>query len=100
VVEIDEGVGWPESAAQFFSRNYLAGMLDQHVQDLERLFLELQLDSILAQLARRNVYLEGSETQNTRKLGLWEHPVFCVEEVYTSEEFSSLSIVSDRCEAP
>jgi hypothetical protein len=74
MIEIDEGVCWPESVAKLFSCNHLAGMLDQHAQDLERLLLELQLESILAQLACRNVYLEGSEPQNTRKLRLWEHP--------------------------
>jgi hypothetical protein len=73
VVEIDKGICWPESAAKLFSGNHLAGMLEKHAQDLERLLLKLELESILAQLACRNVYLEGSEPQNTRKLGLWRH---------------------------
>jgi hypothetical protein len=73
VVEITKGVPWPEFAAKFFSCNHLARMFEQHAQDLERLFLKLQLESILAQLACRNVYLEGSEPHNTRKLGRWRH---------------------------
>jgi hypothetical protein len=73
VIEIAEGVLWPEFAAKFFSCNHLAGMLEQRAQDLERLLLKLQLESILAQLACRNGNLEGSEPQNSRKLGLWRH---------------------------
>ena len=70
MIEIAEGVRWPESVAKFFSCDHLAGMLEQHAQDLKGLVLKLQLDSILTQLACRNVYLEGSEPHNTRKLGL------------------------------
>jgi hypothetical protein len=39
VIEIDEGVRWPKSAAKLFSGNHLAGMFEQYAQDLERLFL-------------------------------------------------------------
>jgi hypothetical protein len=48
MVEIYKGVRWPQSAAKLFSGNHLAWMFEQHAQDLERLFLYFQLDSILA----------------------------------------------------
>jgi len=58
MIKIDEGICWPKSAAKLFSCNYFTGMLDEHAQDLERLFLQLQLDSTLTQLASRDVDLE------------------------------------------
>ena len=39
MVEIDKGICWPESVTKLFAGNHLAGMLEQHAQDLERLFL-------------------------------------------------------------
>jgi hypothetical protein len=81
MVEIHEGIGRPESVAKFFSCDHFAGMLDQHAQHLKGLFLKPQLDSILAQFACRNIHLEGSETQDTWKLGLRRHNNS--EEVYT-----------------
>src|SRR5271155_3340589 len=39
VVEIAEVAAWPKFAAKFLPGNHLAGMLEQHAQDLERLFL-------------------------------------------------------------
>jgi hypothetical protein len=72
-VEIDEGVCRPKSVAEFFASNYLAGTLDKHAQDLKRLFLQLQLDSVPSQLTSTNIYLEVSETRNTRELRLYSH---------------------------
>ncbi len=45
-------------------------MFDKHAQDLERLLLKLQLDSVLTQLARPRIYFEDPETNNLWTLRL------------------------------
>jgi hypothetical protein len=55
-------------------------MLQEHAENLKRLFLELQFDSTPAQLARSNVYLENAEAKDLRKLRLNGH---YVPKVYT-----------------
>ena len=46
---------------QFLARDDLAGMLEQHRQDLKGLFLDFDLQAVLAQLGGAKVNLEGSE---------------------------------------
>jgi len=65
MIEVDEGVRRPESAAKFFSCNYLTRTLDQHAQDLERLLLQLHLLSPPAQLPGLQIYLEHAEADNS-----------------------------------
>jgi len=48
MIEVDEGVHWPEFAAQFLSRNQFSRPFKQRRQHLKRLFLELYLLSSLA----------------------------------------------------
>jgi hypothetical protein len=33
MIEINEGVGWPQFGMQFFARYHFAGTLDQHRQN-------------------------------------------------------------------
>jgi hypothetical protein len=67
-VKIDEGVRRPQPVAEFFARNDLSGVLQKHAQNLERLFLHLQPDPTLAQLACSNIYLVDSEPKNMEGL--------------------------------
>src|SRR6266849_11037518 len=48
MIEIDERVGRPKLAAQFLPSNYLAGLLQQHRQNLKRLLLKLDLYALFA----------------------------------------------------
>lgn len=49
VVELDEGVGGPKSLTNLFSGNQFAGALEQHGEDLERLFLQPDSQSVFGQ---------------------------------------------------
>src|SRR5215469_8738094 len=62
VVKINECVGRPELIAQFITRHRLTRMGEQQSQYLEGLLLDLQLDPILAKLARSKIEFEDSET--------------------------------------
>src|SRR5438445_700925 len=62
VVEIDEGVVRPQFAVQVFARDHFAGTLEQHGKDSERLLLETDAGTVLAQLAGDEVYLKGPKT--------------------------------------
>ena len=48
VIEIDEGVGRPHSLAKFFAGYNVPWVFQQNLQDLERLFLQPDLRSVLA----------------------------------------------------
>ncbi len=48
MIEVDEGVLWPELAAQFLSGNHFSRSFKQRRQNLQWLFLELYLLSPLA----------------------------------------------------
>ena len=72
VVDVDEGV-WPQPFLQFFARHYVAGLLEQDGQNLDRLAGKLQLLPILAQLARSKVQFERSETRKTSITRDWFH---------------------------
>jgi hypothetical protein len=66
VLEIDERAGGPEPLAQLFACDELTGPVEHHRQNFERLFLQSDSHSALAQLARAQVDLEGSEPPNIR----------------------------------
>jgi hypothetical protein len=70
VVEIHEGVGWPQLLAQLFARDHLAGALEQQGQHLKGLLLQAQLRTILAQLARGEVQLEDSKPHKSAGVAL------------------------------
>ena len=64
VFEIDEGALGPKAAAQLVAPDDIALRLNQRREDAERLFLETNADAALAQLARSEVHLEGTELEN------------------------------------
>src|SRR5215469_2486063 len=72
VVEIHESVCGPKFFLKFLTGYDLAGVLKQHYQDLEGLFLKPDLQAVLAQFARTQIHLEDAESESPRKmLSLW-----------------------------
>ena len=63
MIEVDEGVGWPEAVAELFAGDDLAGFLEEQGKDLEGLVLELDSDAVLAEFAGAEVELEAREAQ-------------------------------------
>jgi hypothetical protein len=61
MIEIDEGVGRPNPLPQLFLGHYLAGVFDEDCENLERLFLQLDPDSPLAQFAGLEVQFKNPE---------------------------------------
>jgi hypothetical protein len=72
MVEIDEGVSGPELLPQFLPGHGLAGALQEHGQNLERLFLDLRLfldfetNAALAQFCFLKIYFEEPEPDAPR----------------------------------
>ena len=65
MIEVDEGVRRPESAAQFLSGDNSSRPFKQRGQYLKGLFLELYLLSPLAQFPGVEIDLERAETDNS-----------------------------------
>src|SRR5687767_10203346 len=63
VLEIDEGVRFPQAIPQFLARGNLAGMLEERGEDLPRLVLEPDTVSVTVQLTSGRVELERSKPQ-------------------------------------
>src|ERR1700675_3435270 len=59
VVEIHKGICGPECFLKFFASYDLAGVLKQHGQDLEGLFLKANSQAVLAQFAGAKIQLEN-----------------------------------------
>jgi hypothetical protein len=68
VIEIDEGIDRPQSLLYFFASDHLARLLQQERQNLKRLFLQLYLRTVAAQLARPQVNLKSPELNGTRPI--------------------------------
>ena len=62
VVEIHERVRGPELLRKFLARYDLAGVLEQHRQDSERLLLKPDSQAVLAQFTRTKIHLEHPKT--------------------------------------
>jgi hypothetical protein len=65
MIEIDEGVRWPELAAQFLSCNQFSRSFKQRRQQLKWLFLELYLLPPLPQFPGVEIDLESTEPDNS-----------------------------------
>src|SRR5437588_11386131 len=63
----------PELFAQLLARDNFTGMLEQRRQYLKRLFLELDLDAVPAELARTEIALEFSEAKSGNRVGMAFH---------------------------
>jgi len=66
MVEIDEGIAWPEAVAQFLSGDNFAWILEKHNQNLEGLFWELEPETLLAEFASFQIHLENTKTHYPR----------------------------------
>ncbi len=75
IVEIHEGVGGPEFLAQIVAGDDLAGIFQQHRENLERLVLKANLQAAFAQFAGGEVRLKNSELNWTPKLSRFVHGV-------------------------
>src|SRR5580692_990901 len=77
MLEIDKGVLWPKLLSQFFSRYYVARILEKHAQDLEGLRGELNLHATATQLFRFKVPLIETEADDSQGFTLVRaHVVF------------------------
>jgi hypothetical protein len=61
-LEVDKSVFRPQSFVEFFPRHHLAGTLQQQHERLKRLFLQIDLGALPAQLAGSSINLEEPET--------------------------------------
>src|SRR6266566_5954096 len=64
LLEVNESVCRPDLLLQFVAGNDLARMLQQHLQNLQGLFLKFDLDPALAKFAGTEVRLEYSESSS------------------------------------
>jgi hypothetical protein len=72
VIEINEGVGWPDLVPQLIPRDDLARTFQQDSENLEWLILQpIALSALFAQFSRLLVEFETREANNgTRRSGL------------------------------
>lgn len=63
VLEIDEGVGRPEAALQFFSSEQLAGMFKKQRENLEGAAGETDFSAVFAELSGTEINLVGIEPE-------------------------------------
>jgi hypothetical protein len=73
VVEIHESVCRPELFLKFLASYDLAGMLKQHRQDLEGLFLKPDSYAMLAQLTSGEIQFENSKMERPAQLTVFLH---------------------------
>jgi hypothetical protein len=73
MAEIHEGICGPQPLLKVFAPDDLAGVLEQHRQDLEGLLLKPDLQAALAQFASTKVNLEHSKTEPPGILMVWFH---------------------------
>ena len=73
VIEIHESVCGPECFLDLLASDDLAGVLEQHRQDLEGLFLKTNSQAVLAQFASAKIQLENPKTEPPAKLRVFWH---------------------------
>jgi hypothetical protein len=73
VVEIDESVFGPEFFLKFLASYDLAGVLKQHGQCLEGLFLKANSQAVLPQFARAKIQLEYSKADPRAAMKVFLH---------------------------
>ncbi len=73
VVEIHESVCGPEFFLEFLAGYDLAGVLKQHRQDLEGLFLKANSQAVLAQFASTKIHFENPKTEPPANLMVFLH---------------------------
>jgi hypothetical protein len=73
VIEIAEGAGGPEALTELVARDQVARTFQQKREDLEALFLEVDPDARLPQLARPAIQFEDAESDRVRRPRLFRH---------------------------
>jgi hypothetical protein len=61
VIEIHEGVRWPEARTQFFAGDYSSARVQQGSEEAKRLFLKANSNAVSSKFAGSEVYFEVSE---------------------------------------
>ncbi len=69
MLEIAEGAGWPEALTKLVARDQVAGPLHEQRQDLEALFLEVDPDARLPQLARPAIQFKDAKSDKVSRWG-------------------------------
>lgn len=73
VVEIYESIRGPEFLLKFFPSHNFSGVLDQGHQELERLFLQANSQTVLAQLASAEVQFENPKAEPLTRVRFFLH---------------------------
>jgi len=73
MIEIDESIFRPQHLSQLLAGDGLPGPLQQNSEDLKGLALQLELKTLLTQLARLQVKLESPETDYPPGLSRFMH---------------------------
>ena len=70
MVEVNEGIGGPQFAAQFLPSDYLARLSKQANKNSEGLLLQFDLYAVLAQFAGAQVEFEKTKANRSRQVGI------------------------------
>jgi hypothetical protein len=84
VLEINEGVGGPQTILQFFSSEQFPGLFKQQCENLKGPAGQTHLPTVFAELARTEVNVVGVEAEPTLKRKLVAHGRSCEAEVYSA----------------
>ena len=87
MIKIDESIGRPESASQFFAGNDFPGLFQKLGEDLEGLLLQPDLQTLTPQLAGPQIKFEYAEAANSLADD-------CVQDRLTVPEFVAVSPIS------
>ena len=68
MLEVSEGVGWPEFLLQFLASDQFSGAEDQGFEHLKRLAGQTDADALLAQFGGLEIHLEDAEADDSRCL--------------------------------
>src|SRR6516165_5497296 len=64
MIEVHEGIRWPQGFLKFLAGNELATAFEQHLQNLEGLARKAQANSVFAQFQGLQIRFKGTETAN------------------------------------
>src|SRR5215472_6864193 len=67
MIEVHEGIRWPQGFLKFLAGNELAAAFQQHLQNLEGLARKAQANAVFAQFQGLQIRFKGTETANCRK---------------------------------
>jgi hypothetical protein len=67
VIELDDGIVGPELGLDIFPRHQFAGMLEQHHQNLKRLFRKPYPQAVFAQFPGAHIKFEAAEMGEARQ---------------------------------